>query len=79
MMLHFNKNPLIINNEVFYFDHFSDETLFLQNDANENLHRIALTLWPERKILLGVGCNYNQDGYVQALNMLKNEKLIKES
>lgn len=35
-------------------------------------------MWPERKVIIGVGCKYGQEGYLQALNMLKNDKLIRE-
>ncbi|CAL6059540.1 Conserved_hypothetical protein [Hexamita inflata] len=77
LLLHFSQNPLQINDEKLYLDTCRDNVVLLSNDCNPRVHRVALALWPERKTMIAVGCRNSQVGYLEALDVLKNEHIIR--
>jgi hypothetical protein len=56
LLLHFTKAPLTLNDENFYFDSFKEDVIVLSNEMNQKIHKVAISLWAERKTLVAVGC-----------------------
>lgn len=77
LMLLLSRSPLSVDGERLFVQTRERETILLQNETNARVQKMALTLWPERKVLVAVGCHRGQVGYLEALDVLKQEHIIR--